>query len=50
MSFGLLTLPSTHQRLTELALTGLQWAMCLIYLDDIIIFIYDFDNHLDCLD
>ena len=33
MQFGLKTAPQTYQRLMELALSGLQWRACLIYLD-----------------
>ena len=38
MSFGLKTAPQTYQRLMELALSGLQWTACLIYLDDVIMY------------
>jgi hypothetical protein len=36
MPFGLATAPATFERLMELALRGLQWNRCLIYLDDVI--------------
>ena len=36
--FGLTNMPATFQRVMELALQGLQWTTCLIYLDDVIIF------------
>ena len=38
MPFGLCNAPSTFQEIIELALRGLQWITCLIYLDDVIIF------------
>ena len=46
MPFGLCNAPSTFQRLMEFLLTGLQWSICLIYLDDVIIFSKNFDDHL----
>ena len=48
--FWLMTTPTPYQRLMELALAGLQCSLCLIYLDDVIIFAYGFDDHLDHLD
>ena len=50
MPFGLMTAPATYQRLMELALSGLQWSLCLIYLDDVIVFSEDFDEQVDHLD
>ena len=49
MSFGLTNAPATFQRLMELALAGLQWESCLIYLDDVIVFGRSFDEHLSRL-
>ena len=46
MPFGLSNSPATFQRVMELALSGLQWQICLIYLDDVIVFGKDFDEHI----
>ena len=49
MPFGLVNAPMTFQRLMEVALHGLHWAKCLIYLDDCIVIGKDFDEHLSNL-
>lgn len=49
MPFGLCNAPSTFERLMELALQGLQWQRCLIYLDDVIVFGPSFQSTLDNL-
>lgn len=46
MPFGLTNALGTFQRLMEMALNGLQWDICLIYLDDIVIFSEYFDDHI----
>ena len=46
MPFGLNSAASTFQRTMEMALQGLQWLTCLIYIDDIIVFGKDFDEHI----
>ena len=46
MSFGLTNAPPTFQRLMSRVLSGLEWKICLIYIDDIIVFSTDFDTHL----
>ena len=33
-----------------LTLSGLQWSLCLIYLDDVIVFSHDFEEQIDRLD
>ena len=37
MPFGLSCAPATFQRLMETVMAGLQWEICLIYLDDVIV-------------
>ena len=49
MQFGLTNAPSTFQRLMHAVLRGLQYDICLVYLDDIIIFSRTFDDHLQHL-
>ena len=49
MPFGLATAPATFERLMEIALRGLQWKRCLVYLDDIITLGRDFEDALDGL-
>ena len=46
MPMGLTNSPATFQRLMEIALRGLQWHTCLIYLDDIVVFGNNFEEHL----
>ena len=36
LPFGLCNAPATYERLMETVLAGLQWDICLIYIDDII--------------
>jgi hypothetical protein len=49
MPMGLKSAPKTFQRVMELALQGLQWQSCLIYLDDVVIFSKTFDEHIERL-
>lgn len=46
MPFGLNNASGTFQRTMELALQGLQWITCLVYIDDIIVFGENFTQHL----
>lgn len=46
MPFGLNNAASTFQRTMEMALQGLQWITCLIYIDDIIVFGKNFEEHM----
>ena len=50
MPFGLCTAPSTFQRCMELILRGLQWKTLLIYLDDLIFYSSDVEEHLNRID
>lgn len=50
MPFGLCNAPSTFQRCMELVFRGLQWNILLVYLDDIIVFASNFDEHMDRLE
>jgi hypothetical protein len=44
MPFGLKGAPATFERLMETVLAGLQWNMCLIYLDDVIVLGRSFED------
>jgi hypothetical protein len=48
MPFGLCNAPVTFERLVETVLTGLQWDIhvCLIHLDDVIVFGKSFEDML----
>ena len=46
MPFGLCNAGATFQRLMDIVLTGLSFDMCLVYLDDIVVFLSDLDQHL----
>lgn len=50
MSFGLCNAPATFERLMERVLSGLQWEICLVYLDDIIVMSKSFEQHLERLE
>ena len=50
MPFGLCNAPATFERLMETVLFGLQWDICLIYMDDIIVFGKSFEDMLKNLD
>lgn len=49
MPFGLANGPATFQRAMENAFRGCQWEICLIYLDDVLVFGSTFREHLDRL-
>ena len=46
MPFGLTRAPATFQRLMDLVMSGLNLEVCLVYLDDIIVFSADVPGHL----
>lgn len=50
MPFGLCNAPATFQRLMDTVLSGLNYEICLAYLDDIIVFSHDLDTHLQRLE
>ena len=45
MPFGLVNAPTTFQRAMDLVLSGLSYVICLCYLDDVIVFGRDFNEH-----
>ena len=49
MPFGLANSPACFMRLMTSVLQGLMWEICLVYIDDIIVFSKDFSQHLDRL-
>jgi len=50
MPFGLTCTPGTFQRLMDLVLCGLSYEVCMVYLDDIVVFAPDFETHLQRLE
>jgi len=50
MPFGLCNAPATFQRLMDTVLMGLNFDICLAYLDDIIVFSRDPESHLERLE
>ena len=49
LPFGLCNATSTIQRPMHQVLHGLDWNICLIYLDDITVFSHTFDEHVSRL-
>ena len=49
MPFGLTCAPATFQRLMETVMAGLQWEICLIYLDDVIVVGRTFEHMIENL-
>ena len=50
MPFGLCNAPASLQRLMDIVLTGLNYEICLAYLDDIILYSGDLATHLERLE
>ena len=50
MPFGLRNAPSTFQRALDVILSGVRWKMCQAYLEDVILFSRNQDEHLEHLD
>ena len=50
MPFGLCNAPATFQRLMEKVLSGLQWEIAVLYIDDIVVFGNTVEQHLDRLE
>lgn len=49
MPFSLCNAHATFQRLMDAVLAGLQWTMCLVYIDDVVIMGKNFPDHLNNL-
>jgi len=49
MPFGLTNAPATFQRTMDVTLAGLKYNICLVYLDDIVVFGTTFEEHLERL-
>lgn len=45
LSFGLCNAPSEFARTMELIMSGLTYDICLVYLDDILVFLKSFEEH-----
>lgn len=50
MPMGLTNAPATFQRFMELVLKGLPWHICMVYLDDILIYSQSFEEHIAALE
>ena len=44
MPFGLVNAPATFQRMMNMVLTSLVWKLCLVYVNDIIMFSETFEQ------
>lgn len=50
MGFGLCNAPASFQRMIDTVLATLKWQICLVYMDDILVFSKTFVEHLDRLE
>ena len=50
MTFGLTNAPATFQRALDIILSGLKWQICLVYLDYVIIFSANAEQHVKDVD
>jgi len=50
MPFRLTNAPATFQRALGIILSGLKWQLCLVYLDDVIIFSASAERHVENVD
>lgn len=46
MPFGLCNAPATFQRFKHLLVAGFNWVTCLVYIDNIIVFSANFEDHM----
>ena len=49
MPMGLVNASFTFQKMMQLVFSGLQWQICMIYLDDVIVYSKSFEKHLENL-
>ena len=50
MLFGLTNAPTTQQHFMDTIFAGLQWHICVNYVDDIVIFLETFEKHVQSLE
>jgi len=49
MPIGLINASFPFHKMMQLVLSGLQWQICMIYLDDVIVYSKSFEKHLENL-